>query len=155
MQVEAKLKEMGIELISMPNRSTGNFIGARRTGNLVYTSGHGAGIPEGGFLHVGKLGSDLTIEQGSACARQTMINLMTTLKAEIGDLDKVKQVVKLLCMINCAPDFGDTPSVANGASDLLIELYGDSGRHARSAVGMGSLPSGMPVEIEMIVEIED
>jgi enamine deaminase RidA (YjgF/YER057c/UK114 family) len=83
-----------------------------------------------------------------------MLNLLTNLKGEIGDLDKLKRVVKLLCMINAAPDFGDTPSVANGASDLLIGMFGDRGRHARSAVGMSTLPGGMPVEIEMIVEVE-
>ena len=122
---------------------------------MVYLSGTGPGLPEGGLLHVGKLGSDLSVEQGYDCARQTMLNLLTNLKGEIGDLDKVKRVVKLLCMINAAPDFGDTPQVANGASDLLVNLYGDRGRHARSAVGMATLPGGMPVEIEMIVEVED
>ncbi len=86
--------------------------------------------------------------------RALMLNLLTSLKEEIGDLDRVRRVVKLLCMINSAPDFEDTPRVANGASDLLIELYGEAGRHARSAVGMATLPSGMPVEIEMIVEVE-
>ena len=107
------------------------------------------------MLHVGKLGSDLTIEQGYDSARQTMLNLLSSLKGEIGDLDRVKRVVKLLCMINAAPDFGDTPKVANGASDLLISLYGEAGRHARSAVGMATLPGGMAVEIEMVVEVEE
>ena len=107
------------------------------------------------MLQLGKLGSDLTIEQGYDCARQTMLNLLSSLKGEIGDLDRVKRVVKLLCMINADPDFGDTPRVANGASDLLISLYGEAGRHARSAVGMAALPSGMPVEIEMVVEVKE
>lgn len=155
MKIENKLKEMGYELPSYHLSSAGNFVSAVRTGNLVYTAGHGAGLPGGGFLHLGKLGSDLTIEQGYDCARQTMLNLLATLKNELGDLDKIKRVVKLLCMVNCAPDFGDPPKVANGASDLLVELYGEAGRHARSAVGMASLPFGMPVEIEMIVEVED
>ena len=155
MQVEEKLKEMGVDLTPRPSRGTGNFVPAVRTGNLVYLSGQGAGLPDGGLLHLGKLGSDLAIEQGYDCARLTMVNLLVSLKEAIGDLDKVKRVVKLLCMINCAPDFKDTPKVANGASDLLVSLYGDSGRHARSAVGMATLPVGMPVEIEMIVEVED
>ena len=155
MKIENKLKEMGYELPPYHLSSAGNFVSAVRTGNLVYTAGHGAGLPGGGFLHLGKLGSDLTIEQGYDCARQTMLNLLATLKNELGDLDKIKRVVKLLCMVNCAPDFGDPPKVANGASDLLVELYGEAGRHARSAVGMASLPFGMPVEIEMIVEVED
>lgn len=152
---EDKLKELGYELPPARRSNVGNFVSAVRTGNLVYLSGTGPGLPEGGLLHVGKLGSDLTIEQGYDCARQTMLNLLTNLKGEIGDLDKMKRVVKLLCMINAAPDFGDTPRVANGASDLLIGIYGEKGRHARSAVGMATLPGGMPVEIEMIVEVED
>ena len=155
MEIERKLNKMGYELPPFQTPSAGNFVSAVRTGNLVYTAGHGAGLPGGGYLHVGKLGSDLTIEQGYDCARQTMLNLLTSLKQEIGDLDNVKRVVKLLCMVNCAPDFGDTPKVANGASDLLVSLYGEAGRHARSAVGMGSLPFGMPVEIEMIVEVKE
>ena len=152
---EDKLKELGYELPPARRSNVGNFVSAVRTGNLVYLSGTGPGLPEGGLLHVGKLGSDLTIEQGYDCARQTMLNLLTNLKGEIGDLDKMKRVIKLLCMINAAPDFGDTPRVANGASDLLIGIYGEKGRHARSAVGMATLPGGMPVEIEMIVEVED
>lgn len=153
-EVERKLNELGYHLPPSRGSLPGNFVSAVRTGNLVYTAGTGPGLPEGGFLHVGKLGADLTIEQGYDCARQTMLNLLAVLKSELGDLDKVKRVVKLLCMINAAPDFGDTPRVANGASDLLISIFGEAGRHARSAVGMATLPSGMPVEIEMIVEVE-
>ena len=153
-EVERKLNELGYQLPPPRSSLPGNFVSAVRTGNLVYTAGAGPGLPEGGFLHVGKLGADVTIEQGYDCARQTMLNLLTVLKSEIGDLDRVKRVVKLLCMINATPDFGDTPLVANGASDLLNSIYGDAGRHARSAVGMATLPSGMPVEIEMIVEVE-
>ncbi len=154
MEIERKLNEMGLALPPYRPSAAGNFVSSVRTGNLVYTAGHGPGLPEGGFLHLGKLGADLTIEQGYDCARQTMLNLLATLKQEIDDLDNVKRVIKLLCMINCAPDFGDPPKVANGASDLLVNLYGEAGRHARSAVGMGSLPFGMPVEIEMIVEVK-
>ena len=154
-EIENKLRELGYELPPPRRTQLGNFVPAVRTGNLVYLSGTGPGLPDGTLLHVGKLGSDLTIEQGYDCARQTMLNLLTNLKGEIGDLDKLKRVVKLLCMINADPNFGDTPRVANGASDLLINLYGENGRHARSAVGMATLPGGMPVEIEMIVEVED
>ncbi len=154
MEIEKKLRDLGYELPPFRRFPVGNFVPSVRTGNLVFLSGHGAGLPEGGFLHLGTLGSDLTIEQAYDCARQTMLNLLASLKEEIGDLDKVKRVVKLLCMINCAPDFGETPKVANGASDLLVSVYGEAGRHARSAVGMGSLPFGMPVETEMIVEVE-
>ena len=154
-EIENKLNEMGYQLTESRRSAVGNFVPAVRTGNLVYLSGTGPGLPEGGFLHVGKLGADLTIEQGYECARLTMLNLLSNLKGEIGDLDKLKRVVKLLCMINAAPDFEHTPRVANGASDLLVSLYGERGEHARSAVGMSTLPGGMPVEIEMIVEVED
>ena len=154
-EIENKLNEMGYRLTESRRSAVGNFVPAVRTGNLVYLSGTGPGLPEGGFLHVGKLGADLTIEQGYECARLTMLNLLSNLKGEIGDLDRLKRVVKLLCMINAAPDFEHTPRVANGASDLLVSLYGQRGEHARSAVGMSTLPGGMPVEIEMIVEVED
>jgi enamine deaminase RidA (YjgF/YER057c/UK114 family) len=154
-EIERKLGDLGYQLPPPRRSAVGRFVPAVRSSNLVFLSGHGPVLPEGGFLHLGKLGADLTVEQGYDCARQVMLNLLSSLKEEIGDLDKVKRVVKLLCMINAAPDFGDTPKVANGASDLLVELYGEAGQHARSAVGMATLPSGMPVEIEMVVEVED
>ena len=155
MKIESKLNDLGYPLPPPRRSAVGRFVPAVRTGNLVFLSGHGPALPDGSFLHLGKLGADLTIEQGYDCARQVMLNLLSSLKEEIGDLDKVSRVVKLLCMVNAAPDFGDTPRVANGASDLLVELYGDAGQHARSAVGMATLPSGMPVEIEMVVEVQD
>ncbi len=152
-EIENKLKELGYELPAPRPPGAGNIIPAVKTGNLVFLSGTGPGLPGGGLLHTGKLGGEVTVEQGYDCARQTMLNLLTVLKREIGDLDNVSHIVKLLCMVNSTPDFGDTPRVANGASDLLISLYGDRGRHARSAVGMATLPGGMPIEIEMIVEV--
>ena len=155
MEIENKLEELGYVLPARRGASMGNFIPAVTVGNIVFTSGHGPGLPEGGFSQVGKLGADVTIEQGYDAARVTILNVLTSLKGEIGDLDRVKRIVKLLCMINCAPDFGDTPKVANGASDLLISLWGENGRHARSAVGMSTLPGGMSVEIEMIVELKE
>ena len=154
-EIERKLNEMGYELPPPRTTLAGNFVPAVRTGNLVYLSGHGPSLPEGGFSHVGKVGQDLSVEDGYAAARQTMLNLLTSLKGEIGDLDKLKRVIKLLCMVNASLDFKDSPGVANGASDLLVSLYGDKGRHARSAVGMGMLPGQMAVEIEMIGEVED
>jgi enamine deaminase RidA (YjgF/YER057c/UK114 family) len=152
LEIESKLNDLGYQLPPVRRSAVGTFIPAVRTGNLVFLSGHGPRLPEGGFLHLGKLGADLTIEQGYDCARQVMLNLLASLKEEVGDLDKVRRIVKLLCMVNSAPDFGDTPKVANGASDLLVKLYGEAGQHARSAVGMATLPSGMPVEIEMVVK---
>jgi enamine deaminase RidA (YjgF/YER057c/UK114 family) len=153
MQIEAKLKELGIEL---PPAVTpvANYVPAVRTGNLVFLSGHGP-FDENGTLITGKVGSDLTVEQGYQAARQVAIGLLGSLKAAIGDLDKVKQVVKLLGLVNCGPDFADQPKVINGASDFLVEVFGDKGKHARSAVGMNALPLNIAVEIEMIVEVED
>ena len=153
MNIEAKLKEMGIDL---PQAVTpvANYVPAVRTGNLVFLSGHGP-FKEDGSLITGKVGADLNVEQGYQAARRIAIGLLGSLKAAIGDLDKVKQVVKLLGLVNCGPDFTDQPKVINGASDLLVEVFGDKGKHARSAVGTNALPLNIAVEIEMIVEVED
>jgi enamine deaminase RidA (YjgF/YER057c/UK114 family) len=152
MQIETKLKEMGVEL---PPSLTpvANYVPAVRTGNLVFLSGHGP-LKEDGSLIIGKVGSDLTTEQGYEAARRIAIGLLGSLKAEIGDLDKVKRVVKLLGLVNCPSDFKDQPKVINGASDFFVEVFGDKGKHARSAVGTNALPMNIAVEIEMIVEIE-
>ena len=151
--VEKKLKELGIELI-VPPKPMANYVHAVRTGNLVYLAGHGPSKTDGSLI-LGKLGKDLSIDQGYAAARQTGISLLSSLKAEIGDLNKVKRFVKVLGMVNCTPDFTDQPKVINGFSDLMVSIYGEKGKHARSAVGMMSLPNGMAVEIEMIVEVEN
>jgi enamine deaminase RidA (YjgF/YER057c/UK114 family) len=154
--VEAKLRAMGIELPEPP-QPVANYVPAVRVGNLVFLSGHG---PRGDARrrYVGKVGRDLTTEEGYQAARQVMIGMLATLKATIGDLDRVRRIVKLLGMVNCTEDFTEQPQVINGASDLLVELFGENGRHARSAVGMQSLPGGregsIAVEIEMIVEVE-
>ena len=152
MSAEAKLIEMGIEL---PSKSTpvANYVSAVQTGNLVFLSGHGPHKPDGNLIK-GKVGSDLTLEEAHEAARITCLNLLGSLKATIGSLDRVSRVVKLLGMVNAEPGFEDHPKVINGASDLLVEVFGEKGRHARSAVGMGTLPSNIPVEIEMIVEVE-
>lgn len=150
---EQKLKEMGIE-IKPPAPRTSKIVSAVRTGNLVFLSGHGPTRPDGTNV-VGKLGADLSVEQGQEAARFTGIQLLTSLKAEIGDLNKVKRIVKVLGMVNCTPDFVQSPAVINGFTDLMLEVFGEKGKHARSAVGMVSLPNGIAVEIEMIVEIED
>lgn len=152
MEVEKKLEEMGYPLPPPPTPG-GNYVGAVQTGNLVYVAGCVPRLPEGGYVAVGKVGTQVTIEEGYNCARQAILNSLANLKASIGDLDRVTRVVKLLCMVNCAPDFKETPRVANGASDLLVSIFGEKGRHARSAVGMGSLPNTVPIEIEMIVEV--
>ena len=146
---EAKVAELGLELTTNPPMA--NYVPAVRTGSLVFLSGHGPF--QDGKLIRGKLGADLDVEAGREAARAVMVQLLASLRAELGSLDAVARVVKLLCMVNCTPEFGEHPAVANGASDLLVEVFGDAGRHARSAVGMQSLPAGMAVEIEMIVEV--
>lgn len=149
MEIENKLKAMGIELPTAGTPPPGRA-GAVRVGNLLFVGGHTPGAE-----HRGKLGAEIDVDKGYEGAKQACINCLVDVKAVIGDLDKVKRVAKLLCMVNCVPDFGQQPLVANGATDLLFELYGDAGAHARSAVGMGSLPNQACIEIEMILEIED
>jgi enamine deaminase RidA (YjgF/YER057c/UK114 family) len=150
--VEKRLKDLHIEL-AKPTAPTANFVKAVRTGNLVYLSGHGPDKPEGGRV-IGKVGGDLTVEQGKEAARLTGISLLSSLKAEIGDLNKVKRIVKVFGMVNCPPTFDQQSQVINGFSDLIVQVFGEKGKHARSAVGMSSLPFNMAVEVEMIVEVE-
>ena len=154
MEIERKLAEMGLT-VTEPNPAIGNFVPAVRTGNLVFVSGNLPRLPDGTMPHTGKLGSEVSVEEGAAAARQSAVNCLSTAKSIIGDLDKVQRVVKLLVMVNSDPSFDQQPLVGNGASDLLVELYGESGRHARSAVGMAALPRGAPVEVEMIMEVAD
>ena len=150
MKVEERLKEMGLKLPEIP-KPVANYVPAVETGNLLFLSGHG---PQKDIA-TGKVGQDLTLEEGYEAARSTALCLISTIKNTIGDLDKVKRVVKLLGFVNCSEDFTDQPKVINGASDLFVEVFGKRGKHARAAVGMYQLPGGIPVEIEVIVEIED
>ncbi len=150
---DKKLKDMGIELF-LPQKPIANYVKAVRTGNLIYLSGHGPTKADGTNI-TGKLGKDMTLEQGYEAAKQTGIALLSTLKGEIGDLNKVKRIVKVLGMVNCTADFTDQPKVINGFSDLMVGLFGEKGKHARSAVGMISLPNNIAVEVEMIVEVEN
>jgi enamine deaminase RidA (YjgF/YER057c/UK114 family) len=152
MKTEQRLKELGIEL-APASGPLANYVNAVRTGNLLYLAGKGPGLP-GQPMPSGKVGRDFTIEQGYEYARQTGLNLIAVMKAELGDLDKVTRIVKVLGMVNAMPEFGHQPEVINGCSDLFVEVFGDRGKHARSAVGLGSLPRGIPVEIEVIVEVE-
>ena len=152
-KVEEVLKDLGIELPEVP-KPAAVYLPAKTVGNLVYTSGQDCRV-DGVLLYEGKVGSDLTIEQGQEAARQTMINCLAALKNEIGDLNRVKQVVKLLGFVNSAPGFVEQPYVINGASELLEEVFGERGRHARSAISSNELPFNTPVEIEMIAEIQN
>lgn len=151
MSAEARLKELGIDLgaVSAP---VANYVNAVRTGNLLFLSGKGPRAVDGKRPQ-GKVGRDYTAEQAYQHARTVGLDLLAVMRAELGSLDKVTRVVKLLGMVNAVPEFQDHPKVINGCSDLFVEVLGDAGRHARSAVGMGSLPMGIPVEIEVIVEV--
>ncbi len=153
MKIEKRLEELGIEL-PPPATPVANYVTTVQTGNLVFTSGHGPGTGEG-KIYKSQLGTDASVEEGYASARQVALGLISTLKHALGDLDRIKRVVKVVGFINSSADFTDQPAVLNGASDLFVEVFGDKGKHARSAVGMVQLPGGIPVEIEMIVEIED
>lgn len=152
MKTEQRLKQLGIELAKATS-PIANYVNAVRTGNLLYIAGKGPGLP-GRPMPSGKVGRDFTIDQAYGYARETGLNIIAVLKAELGDLDRVKRIVKVLGMVNSAEGFGEQPKVINGFSDLMVEIFGDQGRHARSAVGMAELPSGIPVEIEMILEVE-
>jgi enamine deaminase RidA (YjgF/YER057c/UK114 family) len=149
---EERLAALGIELPSPPP-PLATYVRAVTSGNLVFVSGHGT-YADGEYRHIGKVDSQISVEEAREAARLVILNALASLRAEIGSLDRVTRIVKLLGMVNSDPDFTRQPDVINGASDLLVEVFGDKGRHARSAVGMASLPLGIAVEIEMIVEIK-
>ena len=151
MRAEARLRELNLELPAPP-QPMANYVTAARSGNLLFLSGHGP-VRDGRIVFQGKVGRDLTVEQGRQAARLTGLNLLASVRGAIGSLDRVRRVVKALGMVQCADDFTDHPAVINGFSDLMVEVFGDAGRHARSAVGMGSLPFGIAVEVEMILEV--
>ena len=151
MTIEEKLKELGIELKTPPS-PVANYIPVQQTGNLIYLSGQGPRNESGDFIS-GKVGSDITAEEAYELARNTAINLVSAMKSYLGSLDKVKKIVKVFGMVNSTSDFTDHPKVINGCSDFFVEVFGDKGRHARSAVGLVSLPSDIAVEIEVVVEV--
>lgn len=153
--VEERLKELGIELVGPELPPNLKLVQARRSGNLVYLSGNGP-LPAGTLKgYYGKVGKDLTVEEGYAAARNTAIYQLRALQDEIGDLNKVVGIVKVFGMVNCEASFTDHPKVINGFSELLIDVFGERGKHARSAVGMTSLPWNIACEVEMIVEVAD
>jgi enamine deaminase RidA (YjgF/YER057c/UK114 family) len=154
MGAEATLKAKNITLPATPTPMA-NYVPAVRTGNLLFLSGHGPLRADGKPSLTGKLGRELTVEQGYQAAREVGLNLLATTRATLGSLDRVRRVVKVLGMVNSADGFGDQPRVINGCSDLMVEIFGEAiGKHARSAVGMAGLPVNIPVEIEMILEVE-
>ena len=152
MSPEQRLKELNIQLPDVPT-PIANFVMWQQVGNLLYLSGQGPRRPDGS-IPVGRLGLNYSVEQGYADARQIGLQILATVRKAVGSLDRIEGVVKLLGMVNAEPDFGQHPKVINGCSDLLVEVLGERGKHARSAVGMGSLPNGMPVEIEAIIQVK-
>jgi enamine deaminase RidA (YjgF/YER057c/UK114 family) len=153
MGAEARIKELGITL-PQPAKPVGNYIPGVKVGNLLFLSGHGPVRIDGQPSARGKVGRDLSSEDAYKVAREVGINLLGSARTILGSLDKVRRVVKVLGMVNSAEGFGEQPKVINGFSDLMVEVFGENGRHARSAVGMAELPMGIPVEIEMILEVE-
>ena len=151
MSSENKLKELGIELNSPPS-PVANYIPVQQTGNLIYLSGQGPRDISGNFI-TGKVGEDISADEAYDLAKNTAINLISVMKSYLGSLDRIEKIVKVLGMVNSTSDFKDHPKVINGCSDFFVEIFGEKGRHARSAVGMGSLPNNMAVEIEIIVQV--
>jgi enamine deaminase RidA (YjgF/YER057c/UK114 family) len=152
MSAEKRIKALKIDLAKVSS-PVANYVNAVRTGNLLFLSGKGPTPDGNGRKPSGKVGRDYSLEEGYGFARNVGLDLLAVMRSELGSLDRVARVVKVLGMVNAMPEFGDQPQVINGCSDLFVEVFGERGKHARSAVGMGSLPNGIPVEIECIVEI--
>ena len=149
---ETRIQELHLTLPPVP-KPVAKYKTAVRVGNLLYVSGHGP-LKEDRTMITGKVGKDLNLDQGKAAARQVGLAILATVKANLGSLDKVTRLVKTLGWVNCTDDYKDQPQVINGFTDFMVEVFGESGKHARSAIGVASLPSGIAVEIEMIVEVE-
>jgi enamine deaminase RidA (YjgF/YER057c/UK114 family) len=153
MGAEARLAELKL-ILPPPPKPVATYRTAVRHGDLLYVSGHGP-LNADGTLHTGKLGADLRLEQGQAAARQTGLAILATIRDQLGSLDRVVRLVKALGMVNCTPDFADQPRIINGFSDLMVDVFGDPGKGARSAIGMVALPGNIAVEIEAIFEVKD
>ena len=150
--IEERIASLGIEL-STPSTPVANYVNVVQTGNLLFLAGKGPKDADGNYI-VGKVGTDLTIEEGYQAARSIGVAQLSVLKAHLGDLNRVKRIVKVLGMVRCDDDFGQQPEVVNGFSDLMVEVFGENGKHARAAVGLNALPRNICAEIEMIVEIQ-
>ncbi|MCA9048655.1 MAG: RidA family protein [Planctomycetaceae bacterium] len=153
MSIEARIRELGLTLPSAPPAG-GTYSPVVIVGNLAYVSGQGPVGPDGEYV-VGRVGSEVNEEQGIAAARTVGLTMLATIRTQLGSLDRVKRFVKVLGMVNCTPDFRNQPKVINGFSDLMVEIWGENGRAARSAVGMGSLPGNISVEVEAIIELNE
>ena len=151
MEIEAKLKELGLTL-PKPPQPVAAYLPALQVGDLLFLSGTTCYV-DGGLLYTGRVGAELSLEEGYAAARQTALNLLSVIKATLGDLDRVERVVKLNGYVNSAREFDRQPEVINGASELLEKIFGERGRHARTSIGVSALPAHIPVEIELIVQV--
>lgn len=150
---EEKLTEMGITIPEVPKPAAA-YIPAKKVGNLVFCSGQGPSV-EGKLIHTGKVGTEKTVEEGYEAARICALNCLAAVKALVGSLDKIEEIVQVRGFVNGAPDFGQQPEVINGASELLEKIFGEKGKHARCALGTSSLPRDITVELEMIVRVRD
>jgi enamine deaminase RidA (YjgF/YER057c/UK114 family) len=149
-RIDGRLAELGIELPA-PFPPAGNYLPCVRSGDLLHVGGHGP--VDGSTAIIGKVGGDLSLDDGRRAARMTALSILATMRQELGDLDRVRRFVKVFGMVNVAPGFNQTPAVIDGCSDVLVEIFGDAGRHTRSAVGMAALPFDIAVEIELIAEV--
>jgi enamine deaminase RidA (YjgF/YER057c/UK114 family) len=150
MSAEARLLELGIELPPLA-APVANYLGCKRVGDLLYVGGHGPVTARGATR--GKVGAAVTLDAARQAARDTALSMLATVRAELGSLDRVREVIKVFGMVNCAPGFNRTPQVLDGCSDVLVEIFGEAGRHTRSAVGMAELPFDICVEIEMVLRV--
>ena len=148
---EERLSALGLELPT-PASPVANYVSYVQSGNLLFLAGQVSRTPDGQYM-LGKLGDTMSVQDGYQAARSAALFTVATMKEAIGDLDRMNRFVRLFCMVNCTPDFGDQPDVMNGASDLFVDVFGDKGRHARCAVGLVSLPGGCAIEMEAIVEV--
>jgi enamine deaminase RidA (YjgF/YER057c/UK114 family) len=151
MEAETRLEQLGL-VLPKPPVPVGAYLLAQQVGDLMYLSGTTCYV-DGELLYTGRVGKELSIEEGYLAARQTMLNLLSVIKAELGDLDRVERVIKINGYVNSAPDFDRQPAVINGASELLVNIFGTRGKHARTSIGVSDLPGHIPVEIEMVVQI--
>jgi enamine deaminase RidA (YjgF/YER057c/UK114 family) len=151
MNIENKLKELGIELPEAPS-PVANYVPCKQAGSLVFVSGQGP-VSNGRQMYTGKVGAELTAEEGAKAARLCGLNLLAQLRKFLGDLEKVKGIVHIKGFVACTPDFESQPKVINGVSDLMVEVFGEAGRHTRSALGTNALPANFPVEVELIAEV--
>jgi enamine deaminase RidA (YjgF/YER057c/UK114 family) len=151
MKIEARLEHLGLQLPEPP-KPVGAYLTAQQAGDLLFLSGTTCYI-NGSLLYTGRVGRELSLEQGYAAARQTLLNLLSVARAELGDLDRVERIIKINGYVNSAPDFDRQPEVINGASDLLVSIFGERGRHVRTSIGVNILPGNIPVEIEMVLQV--